>query len=118
MRLIAALLVLLARPLAAGEPYFSVLSDDPGAWPAILSSIGLQPQPAALARIFVARAGAPASAEWSARVARGAILILEAESSLADSLGFRRAPKHHPVRVQSLLATHRPELPLLWEKGL
>src|SRR5258706_3250092 len=118
MRLIAALLVLLARPLAAGEPYFSVLSDDPGAWPAILSSIGLQPQPAALARVFVARTGAPASAEWPSRIERGAILILEGESSLADSLGFRRNPKHDPVGVRSLTDIHRPDLALIWEKGL
>lgn len=118
MRLIAALLVLLARPLAAGEPYFSVLSDDPGAWPAILSSIGLQPQPAALARVFVARTGAPASAEWPVRIERGAILILEGESSLADSLGFRRNSKHDAVGVRSLTDIHRPDLPLIWEKGL
>src|SRR5213594_3490896 len=118
MRLIAALLILLARPLAAGEPYFSVFSYDPGAWPALLSSIGLQPQPAALARIFVARAGAPASAEWPARIDRGAILILEGESSLADSLGFRRNPTHDPVRVQSLTDVHLPGLPIIWEKGL
>ena len=37
------------------------------------------------------RAPAPsASAEWPARVERGAILILEGESSLADLFGFRR----------------------------
>jgi hypothetical protein len=118
MRLIAALLVLFAHPLAAAEPYFSVLSDDPGAWPAILSSIGLQPQPAALARVFVARTGAPASAEWASRIERGSILILEGESSLADSLGFRRDSKHDPVGVRSLTDVHCPDLPLIWEKGL
>jgi hypothetical protein len=118
MRLIAALFVLFSRPLAAAEPYFSVLSDDPGAWPAILSSIGLQPQPAALARVFVARTGAPASAEWGPRIERGSILILEGESSLADSLGFRRDPKHDPVGVRSLTDVHRPDLPLIWENGL
>src|SRR5579883_1031906 len=78
-------------PLLAAPPYFSVLSEDPGAWPAILSSIGLQARPAGLARVFVARAGAPASAEWTARVAGGDILILEGESSLAEFFGFRRA---------------------------
>jgi hypothetical protein len=113
------LTLLLALPLAAADlPYFSVLSDDRGAWPAILSSVGLQSQPAALARIFVARAGAPASPEWPARIERGAILILEGESSLADSFGFRRNPKHDPVRIQSLTDVHRPDLPIIWEKGL
>ena len=110
--------LLLALPLAAADPYFSVLSDDPGAWPAILSSIGLLPQPAALARVFVARSGAPASPEWSARVEHGAILILEGESSLADSFGFHRDPAHDPVRVHSLTDRHRPDLPIIWEKGL
>ena len=59
-----------SRPTPPPRPIFRVLSDDPGAWPAILSSIGLQPQPAALARIFVARTGAAASTEWTARVER------------------------------------------------
>ena len=101
---------------AAGLPYFSVLSEDAGAWPDILSSIGLQRQPAGLSRIFVARTGAAASVEWPARVERGAILILEGESSLADLFGFRRARKD-PVRVQSLTDVHRPTLPIVWEKG-
>src|SRR5882757_6231402 len=115
MRLLSAF-ALFALPLNAVDlPYFS---DDAGAWPAILSSIGLQPQPAALARIFVARAGAPASPEWPARIDRGAILILEGESSLADSFGFRRNSGHDPIRVQSLTDTHRPDLPIIWEKGL
>ena len=59
--LISLALVLAGCPLgpahAADLPYFSVLSDDAGAWPDILSSIGLQRQPAGLARIFVARSG-------------------------------------------------------------
>src|SRR6185437_13229126 len=75
-------------PVLQRLPYFSVLSDDQGAWPAILSSIGLQQRPAGLARIFVARAGASASNEWRSRVENGAILIVEGESSLAGSFGF------------------------------
>jgi hypothetical protein len=102
---------------AAGLPYFSVLSDDPGAWPKILSSIGLLPQPAGLARVFVARTGAASSVEWPARVERGAILILEGESSLADSFGFRRSAQD-PVKISSLTDIHRPNLPIVWEKGL
>ena len=46
MRLIAALLVPCA-PSGRGRALLSVL-DDPGAWPAILSSIAAQLQPAAL----------------------------------------------------------------------
>jgi hypothetical protein len=118
--LISLALVLAGCPLgpahAADLPYFSVLSDDAGAWPEILSSIGLQRQPAGLARIFVARTGAPASVEWNGRVEKGAILILEGESSLADMFGFRRGKEN--VRVNSLTDVHRPKLRIVWEHGL
>jgi hypothetical protein len=118
--LISLALVLAGCPLgpahAADLPYFSVLSDDAGAWPEILSSVGLQRQPAGLARIFVARTGAPASVEWNGRVEKGAILILEGESSLADMFGFRRGNEN--VRVNSLTDVHRPKLSIVWENGL
>jgi hypothetical protein len=109
-------LLLAAAARAAGLPYFSVLSDDPGAWPAILSSIGLQPQPAGVSRIFVARTGAAASVEWNARVDNGAILILEGESSLAAMFGFERGSGN--VKVSSLTDVHNPTLRIVWEKGL
>jgi len=118
--LVSLALVLAGCPLgpahAADLPYFSVLSDDAGAWPEILSSVGLQRQPAGLARIFVARTGAPASVEWNGRVEKGAILILEGESSLADMFGFRRGKQN--VRVNSLTDVHRPKLSIVWENGL
>ena len=117
MRLLASFVVFTCLGGAAELPYFSVLSEDAGAWPEILASVGLQRQPAGVSRIFVARTGASASVEWPARVERGAILILEGESSLADLFGFRRAKKD-PVRVQSLSDVHRPTLPIVWEKGL
>jgi hypothetical protein len=101
---------------AAGLPYYSVLSDDAGAWPAILSSIGLQRQPAGVSRIFVARTGAPASPEWKALVEQGDLLILEGESSLAEMFGFR--PTKEQVKVTSLADVHRPGLAIVWEKGL
>ena len=109
-------LVISAAAHAAALPYFSVLSDDAGSWPDILSSIGLERQPASKAHIFVARAGAPASAEWTARVEQGAILILEGESSLAEMFGFK--PSKDSVRVTSLADAHSPKLPIVWEKSL
>ena len=102
---------------AADLPFFSVMSDDAGAWPRILSSIGFEPRPAGLARIFVARTGASASVEWPSRVERGSILILEGESSLADMFGFKRSDRDL-VKVQSLTDVHRPALSVIWEKGL
>jgi len=114
--LVLALLLWSATSHAGALPYFSVLSEDAGAWPDILSSIGLERQPASVAHVFVARSGAPASAEWSARVEQGAILILEGESSLAEMFGFKRGKES--VRVTSLTDVHRPSLPIVWEKGL
>jgi hypothetical protein len=97
-------------------PYFSVLSEDAGAWPAILSSIGLERQPAGVSRIFVARTGAAASPEWKGRVEKGDLLILEGESSLAGMFGFRATREQ--VKVNSVADVHRPSLPIVWEKGL
>jgi hypothetical protein len=116
MRLLISLALLAAAARGADRPYFCVLSEDAGAWPEILSSIGLQRQPAGAARIFVARTGAPASTEWMGRVENGAILILEGESSLAESFGFR--PSAENVRVTSLTDVHQPKLSIVWEKGL
>lgn len=112
----AVLLAASAACGAAGLPYYSVLSEDAGAWPTILSSIGLLPRPAALSSIFVARPGAAASAEWPARIDGGAILILEGESSLAEMFGFRRGAQK--VKVTSVRDVHRPDLRIVWEKGL
>lgn len=116
MRSVISLLLFAAAARATGLPYFSVLSDDLGAWPVILSSIGLQPQPAGVSRVFVARSGAAASVEWNARVENGAILILEGESSLAAMFGFRRGSD--TVKVTSLTDVHNPTLRIVWEKGL
>ena len=115
---VVSLLLLLACPAvhAAALPYFSILSADAGPWPEILSSIGLERQPAAQAHIFVAPAGSPASAEWTGRVEQGAILILEGESSLAGMFGFQRGKDS--VRVTSLADVHSPKLPIVWEKSM
>src|SRR5690349_23831635 len=116
MRLVVRFLLIAAAARAAGLPYFSVLSEDQGAWPAILSSVGFQPQPPGVSRIFVARTGAAASAEWKARVEAGAVLILEGELSLAEMFGFRRTGEN--VKVTSLTDVHNPKLRIVWEKGL
>src|ERR1044071_3379507 len=108
---------LLACPLlAATLPYFSVLSEDAGAWPAILGSIGLERQPGGVSPVFGARTGPAASPEWNARVENGAFLILEGESSLAEMFGFHRGQTN--VQVHSLSDTHRQGMPIVWEQGL
>jgi len=113
-RLIATLALL--PLLHAAPPTYAILSDDPGGWPLLLQSVGFMPQPAAAARIFVLRAGSAGSPEWPARVENGAYLILEGESSAAESFGFR--PTKENVRVASLQDVHLPKLPIVWEKGL
>jgi hypothetical protein len=112
----AALALLLTPVLHAALPTFAVLSDDQGGWPLLLQSVGFMPQPAASARIFVLRAGSAGSPEWSARVENGAYLILEGESSTAESFGFR--PTKENVKIASLEDVHLPKLPIVWEKGL
>jgi hypothetical protein len=117
-------IALLMAPAAGAValPYFCVLSDDQGGWPLILESVGFLPQTAANARIFVLRSGAANSAEWAARVESGAYLILEGESTAAESFGFRRAQDAEGakvnIRVSSLEDVHLPKLPIVWEKGL
>jgi hypothetical protein len=115
MRLLISLALVAAAAQAAGPPYFAVLSADTGAWPEVLSSIGLQQKGAAEARVLVARAGAAASPEWNGRVEQGAILVLEGESPLAETFGFHAGKK---ARVSSLTDVHNPKLSIIWEKGL
>ena len=115
MRLLISFL-LAASAVAADVPYFVVLSADSGAWPEILSAIGLESRPAGTANIFVARAGSAAALEWNARVDQGAILILEGESSLAEMFGFRRTSEN--VRAGSATDVHQPKLRIVWEHAL
>lgn len=104
----------------AGQPplttTFSVLATDPGPWPQILSSIGFQPEAAADAGILVVRPGASAPAHLMERVEQGAFLILEGESTAADSFGFR--PTKDRVAVINVEDVHRPKLPIIWQKAI
>ncbi len=99
----------------AGLPYFSVLSSDAGGWPELLSSIGLQPREPAAARILVARAGAQVAPDLAPRVEKGAILIIEGESPLADSFGF--VAGREKIRVASVTDVHNPKLSIVWAKA-
>jgi hypothetical protein len=108
------LLAALAPACQAGA--FAVIGAKPGAWPAILSSVGHVPAPAASADIVVAPAGTPASADWQARVKNGVALILEGPSPLAAAFGFR--PGIETIPVIHLVDVHNPALPVIWEKSL
>ncbi|MCU1262601.1 MAG: hypothetical protein JWO80_5486, partial [Bryobacterales bacterium] len=115
MRLLISLL--LAGPLVAqpgGFGGFSVIGRDPGSWPRILSSIGLHSAPPAEASVFVARPGSPISSGWDQRVEAGGFLILEGDSPLARSFGFRASLQ--TTQLATLIDLHRPALPLIFQK--
>ena len=109
------LCVLAALPCAAATLTFHVTGDDPGGWPVILSSIGLQ---SAMAQgdVEVIPAGVSISeADWTQRVEHGTILILEGASPLAASFGFRATTQH--ISVQSVEDLRAPQLRIIWEQA-
>jgi hypothetical protein len=110
------LLLFLVLPLTSHASGFSVIGTDPGCWPKILTSIGHWPSPAVDAQIYVGRPGAPASPNWAAKLAQGSILVLEGESTLAASFGFR--PGKETVSLTSLEDVHRPQLPIVLERAI
>ncbi|MDQ6678705.1 MAG: hypothetical protein M3Z09_15595 [Acidobacteriota bacterium] len=111
MRLLISLLF--ATTLTAQGFGYAVLNSDPGPWPEILSSIGLLQTAAPEASVFVARSGTPTAPEWPRRLSTGAFLILEGDSPLARSFGFRRLD--HTTRLVSVIDVHQPRLPLIFE---
>ncbi len=102
---------------AAPLPWFTVLSETPGAWPQILGSIGLKARTASPdTRVFVLPAGTAGSAEWVGRVENGAILVVEGESSMAELFGFRRGKEN--IRAGSITDVHAPRLPIVWARAV
>jgi hypothetical protein len=93
---------------------FHVQGGDASGWPALLSSIGFREN--AAADILVIPAGAQASFEdCKSRIDRGAFVILEGQSPLAESFGFHATPKPHVI-VRSVEDVRAPKLHIVWEK--
>ncbi len=120
MRSPISLFLLAALPCALLCPgatlTYHVAGGDPGGWPAILSSIGLQ-SAATQGDVEVIPAGAALTEkDWSQRVERGTILILEGASPLAASFGFRAGTEH--ITVQSVEDLRAPQLRIIWEKAV
>ncbi len=116
---VSVLSLLAATALASSSVFFQVLGEDPGSWPELLASVGIAPlaDAAAGAKVYVVRAGASQSAaEWQARVAAGAVLVLEGESTLAEAFGFRATKKR--VVARSVQDARRPDLRIVWERPL
>jgi len=99
-------LFLCAIPVLAGGLSYYVAEDAAPGWPVVLSSIGLTKGTEANADVIVT----------SSRIREGAIVILEGESVLATSLGFR--PGVARVTVRSVEDVHAPKLQIIWEKTL
>jgi hypothetical protein len=103
---------------AGAEPhlFFRVAGDDAGSWPAVLSSLGLQPQAAGgPAQVIVLRQGARGSGAL-AEAEAGAFVILEGQSDAAEAAGFHAGQAR--VRVRSVEDLRRPQLRIVWEREL
>ena len=93
---------------------YHVVSDDPGPWPGILSSVGLTSAPTGVASVFIVRANSSLTGpQWLERAERGAFVIVEGDSPVARSLGFVASKRNVVVRgVEDLRA---PKLEIVWE---
>ena len=108
------LLLLAALPLRAAV-HFEVLGNTPGAWPDILTAIGLLATGGERTDIYVVPQGNPAPAsEWLQRIDQGAVVVLEGASPLAESLGIRSGLT--TLSVRSTVDERAPKLPIIWEK--
>jgi hypothetical protein len=108
-------LLLACASMASGGAFsYRVLSDRASSWDGMLSSIGLVKGSGDA--VMVAPQGVTGDAsEWTARIEQGTILVLEGESPLASSFGFRPSAKPR-VMVRSVEDVHAPKLRIIWEK--
>jgi hypothetical protein len=97
---------------------FHVAGNDPGAWPELLTSLGLASNSSLDASVVVIPHDADvAPGEWAARVERGSIVIVEGDSGEAQAFGFK--PTSAPlVSTRSVEDLRVPEMRIVWEKAL
>lgn len=104
---------------ALGSPTFRyhIAGDDPGPWPQIFSSIGIERAAGGPANLFVVRNVAPGSIpQWIERIEQGGIVVLEGDGELARALGI--TPGNRRVVVRSIVDQHAPQLGIVWESPL
>ena len=82
-----------------------LLTDEPGAWPAIFDSVGLS----------VRQASDIPSAVAIEQIKSGAFGIVEGASAAAESLGIKPGTKR--VVVRSVVDDRAPKLGIIWEKA-
>ena len=108
-----------AAPVVASAYTYSfhVAGADPGSWPNILSSVGLSDGVYGPTNLFILRSGAPGTAEqWLDKVDKGAVIVLEGDSEVAQALGIHASRKR--VVVRSIVDAREPKLPIIWEKAV
>jgi hypothetical protein len=110
------LLLAVAAYAQAPPLHFCVIGPDAAGWPQVLSSVGFSRQDSDLAKIFVLRPATAASKQWADRVEHGAYVILEGESPVAESFGFKGGKERVPVG--SIVDARRPKLPIIWKDTL
>jgi hypothetical protein len=108
---LSAAIFCLASVADAATFSYQIIGPDPGSWPAILSSIGFVPGRGNL----VVALNASSPGDWAERVDHGTTLILQGDSPLAASFGFRATEKR--VSVQAVEDVHSPQLKIIWEKA-
>lgn len=116
--LISLLLALLCASAVAAPNYtFLVGLDDPGPWPAILSSAGMLPADGRPSNVFVLGDVQTGAAEaWLHKIEQGAIVVLQGQSDLASLLGIQ--PSAKKVTVRSIVDEHASRLAVVWETPL
>jgi hypothetical protein len=107
----ALLLVCAAELVSAASFSFTTES---AAWAELLTSLGLVQAPSGAADLIVLPEGA--SGEYGAHVERGAILVLEGASAVAESFGIR--PTSTPVTLRSIIDARAPKLEIVWEQAV
>jgi hypothetical protein len=111
------MIMMAVTSLAAPTFSYHIVGDDPGPWANILSSVGLVQSPTGGSSVFVVRdMSALTAAQWLQRAEHGAFVIVEGDSSLASSLGFKPTAKH--VAVRGIADTHGQKLSIVWEHPL
>ncbi len=114
---LAVLTLLSTLSLPAATLTYHVAGDEPGAWPQILSSIGLSRASGGPANLFIVRTVAPGSIpQWIQRIEQGAVVIVEGESQLADALGIKPGKKR--VLVRSIVDQRAAKLAIVWETAV
>ncbi len=96
---------------------FHVAGDDPGPWPNILSAVGIATGAYGPTNLFIVREGAPGTArQWVDKVEKGAVVVLEGESEIAEALGIHVSKRR--VTVRSIVDNRAPKLSIVWEKAV